>query len=374
MIKENSRLNIHSIPELFLVPIVLDIIPCKYFTSWIERIFTYNLANIIPIGVALWAFVTGMIIFWFGKSSEYYMGITYREIYNAIIKKKKFMIEVEEASISSIAVMLLASFYEWKITFLICILIQFLTMSIMYYAIKSSVSKEGIEKAVCDNINDIVKVFESMEEKGIVGRQSEICIEEAIFVKAIRGIDKGDIKGIRNLVRILRATGLYQIEGGQAIAMGRFLTDEILTTTLPREVKLEIIQDLFLGNEACAVDLQKGIIFALVENFDYSMFDQIKSLIACVEKKRRKKGNDGDREEYVTWYIAAFIFLTRFMQYEKNHIFIHDIVNYLETEEKYFPEKMWEKDILTNWYRLCELQGCDPMENIDMIMKITEGY
>lgn len=374
MTKENSRLIICSILAIFLITIVLDIVPYKYPASWVEQIFTYNIEWIIPIGIALWAFVTGMIIFWFGKSSEYYMGLTYKEIYNAIIKKRKFVDEIEKISICFIAILLLASFYEWKITFMTCILFQFLSMSIMYYDIKTSVSEEGIGKAICNNTNDIVIVFERKEEKGIFERQSEVCIEEnIIFVKAIEGINKEDIDSRKKLINMLKKTRLYKMSGGQAIAMGRFLTEKIFETAISGEIKFEIIQELFLDNEECAIDLQRGILFSLVENIDYCMNEQIHNLIDCIDGEQRKKGNEV-RGDYVAWYIAVFIFLLSFEQYEKNRIFLHDIAQYLKTEAGYFPQKTWAKDILNNWHLLCELKDCDPIKNIDRLMEIVEGY
>ena len=60
-------------------------------TKELEVFFGFDYAVIVPIGLALWAFTTSLCILMLGKKDEYYMGITFSELFHLLLTLSLFL-------------------------------------------------------------------------------------------------------------------------------------------------------------------------------------------------------------------------------------------------------------------------------------------
>lgn len=357
--RSKNRLYSLGIVIILCITVVFDVVPRPYAHSLLEKFFTYDFAEVVPIGLAMWAFTTSLFILFFNKRDECYMGLTYSELYKEGFDNVNNSIEIW--TVGAILVMVLSVFLKFPITLSFCIFFQLGVMIYTLYEMKRLLGHTEMNKLLTRNLNQYFEDVVSQTQDKDSTQNSDG--KEVLILKVIKRADLRIIANQEILIKILLDSNIDSLTDDKAFAVGRMLSESFLAADVPKTIRFDLLQQWFLYDK-CSVKMKKGILFTLIGQIDYDILRFLSDLI--------EQAAPEIREELVAWYVAAYAIVTRMQRKEEKSVFLSDVKRFFQTYTKHLPSSDWEHCAMQEWHKVCNLLGFDAMKDIDVMYKIIK--
>lgn len=268
--------------------IILDLLPCQYVFGFLERIFSYNIGNVIAITVVIWTFTVTLSIYYLGKMDERCFGIRMIEV--IIIKYHPFKLFILAIIImSELLVLIIAAILEWEITIAGIAVLQFFTMVYMFLMVCMETSRTTIIKGI---------ETQSLDKSGDKTDNGKFLIYEMIS-----NIDYENNCDVNVLLDILfKISPLITVEHSEKI--GKQLANCIILNGKKSENMWDMLRNWFVSDMSF-MEMKRGILMAVVDNLSPSNFNYCNRMLASV------KGNDCAKELYLLFVIYN-LFLSKY--------------------------------------------------------------
>ena len=350
---------------IFSVTFFLDVSDKQYCTKELEVFFGFDYAVIVPIGLALWAFTTSLCILMLGKKDEYYMGITFSELYK--IKTEAYRGLFEWFMLWMIIFLVVSTFFKFPITTFGCIITQLFIMVKMFVIIQSSLSKDEILDLILEDLNRYI-------EKGKALIKDETALkwdlindkgEAPLILKTIKSMDMSLCGERETLIGLFSRSGLYQLKDDKAVVLGMCFAHYILAASKSENESHRLIKEWFLDNN-CTEEIQKGIILSLEENTDFELQKFVCDLLQILDAINQTE----KFIELTAWQITVCKFLMRFENYRERTVSVYVAQHFYGNMKLHFPEIDWANKIQKQWFFLCKLKDCKTTDRLDLLNEL----
>lgn len=361
--RSKNRLYSLGIVIILCITVGFDVVPRPYANQLLKNFFTYDFTEVVPIGLAMWAFTTSLFILFFNKRDECYMGITYSELYKEGFDNVNSSIEIW--TVGAILVMVLSVFLNFPITLCFCIFFQLMVMIYTLYEMKKLLGHTEMIQLIIKNLNQYLEDgIGQLKDEDVLSDGTQISGgEEVLILKVIKRADLRSIANQEILIKILLNSNVDRLTDDKAFAVGRMLSESFLAADVSKTIRFNLLQQWFLY-EKRSVKIKKGILFTLIGQIDYDMLRFLNDLIEQAAPEIRK--------ELVAWYVAVYAIVTKQQGKEEKSVFFADVKRFFQTYTKHFPDSDWEQCAMQEWHKVCNLLGFDAMKDIDVIYKIIK--
>lgn len=321
-----DKLSDHQIGLLIICIILLaacmgfDAAPCPYCTIWIERLFTYDIGNVIAIIVVIWTFTVSLSVFCLEKLGERYYGIQIIDVLSFELKRKG-LFALAGMVLAELFALILAAILEWEITIAMIALQQFFIMIyiFLFVCIKTSYRhilkqiKEEMKGLTKEDLTALMKRIEDIKWRMETCEESADSFRQPMLFKMVRNLDYTDFYGTEALLSVLRessdklsklfleiksgAEDSQQDEGKQdeetfkfqhcMIVFSKEITLDIIRTGKTKDDIMDFLYN-WINTKELRLEIKQGIIAALMEELTPQNVTIYQNLIKAEIKHQRE--------------------------------------------------------------------------------------
>lgn len=333
------------IPFIFLIIIlvafILDLVKETYVSKTVEDLFDYDIQNVLPVTISIWAFITAIIVFSIGKFDEHRYGI--RMIDTLIVTfGTPFLIMQGFVVILELLALIIASMYELYILLWVVTLIELITMICGIVMVVFEMSKTMFHITVEKQYQELIKkrnIYESQlndsekEEKLDKFNSKEIS---SLLVKMTYGLDYANEMEKDILLKILKKVTVGKLSVGCVF----HLASNIFTYA-DKNIAHSIFKEWFLHQEI-SLETRKGIILVfMIESSEEEIWRCLEFFEWIDDVKQRRK--------LYIWCLVCNRYLQNLQNQEWRSVFCFEIESLLDPtwSEDYEQEAVMDLFILS---------------------------
>ena len=361
--------------------LIADICPMEYWFGWIERLVTYEMANIVPIIAIAWGVVTVLISFLLGRTENRMYGIRFINQLLASYGEKSVFFMIFSFCLQLIF-MIISVAYELRILFTAVVIAQILYLAIVFYIVVRSLSLEVIESDIKEQTLDLLKKYQSInaEYERILTKKTNIAetvefVEKAKINRISRWMAFEMLKNfhfekkedVEKVERILIEICCSKSKGIMKTKMVYYLFKQLLENNDFIRVEIIIRDCFFQKRENTDNDFRKGILAAIITERKMITYNYCLSLIEQYLKVKITE----EKVELILWTILWAIhqnlFAENIQETIENMLFVSNLKNIVYENALDVQEEIYNKIV---WISCVDLSI---LEEVKESEKIIEG-
>lgn len=351
---------------------VFDAVPCPYWAAWIEKLFTYNMGNVIAIIVLVWTFTVSLSTYCLEKLGTRYYGILMSDVLSFDLKAKR---------LTALAIMVLAELFslifaailEWEITIAMVAVQQFLIMIYLFLLVCAKTSYQYILQQIKAEMEaytkmDLIELVKQIEE---IKNEKSSAANEPMLFKMVKNLDYSDLYSKEELLEVLKVSSnalskmLLKIETSKpSLCEDEMFEFQRCMIVFSEQIALDIIQAAktkdnilnilykWMGLDNIRLEIKQGIISALFEELTPCNVSIYQNLIKA-EKKYQ--------EELQIWSAVYNAYVQEHMGEEWRTIYTERQFKELKKIKRLNTERQQkgkvEETALMYWRYICESNG-----------------
>lgn len=266
--------------------VVIDCLPYHYWTSWLEKFFSYQISNVIAIVVIIWTAMVTLTMYYLGKTEERFYGIRMIDV----MKMKwgfRHLFCLALLVLLELLVLILSAIGDLKITGVIVAVLQFCTMIYLFLMICIEMGRHGLLKPIKDEIIEHSNYFleKNRKENGSL-----------LVIRMIENMEFANKEEENDLLGLLREVQ-WELPPDVSLKFSYQIASSLWERSGKKEIALNITKEWYYET---TLDVKKGILMALIERLNPEIFREFQRMLD-IEKEHRK--------EVYAWSFAYNLFL-----------------------------------------------------------------